>query len=233
MEWYHDQWLNRWKEAITVEPRFKRRQYTAPLLVEVYKDTVERVKDGGYDEYGTWVDLKLNPDIESQTVFYDGPVAPVQTENRNFKGEVAVMGCDCLNLARDLQMCRSDLQVCVLNLASYSTPGGGVIRGAGAQEEYLFRCSDYYRSLYQFGRHAREYGVTPHPTHRYPLHERFGAVFSRGVTAFRSPQDRGYMLVTPVKLNFIAVAAHKDPATITTPDGETRYTPAEEEYIEL
>ena len=231
MVWDHESWLDRWKEAVKIMSKYKRRQYTGPLLAQVYKDTVAKVKAGGYDNYGKHVDLMLNPDIEAQTVFYDSPAAPVKTESRNRKTKIEVIGADCLELARDLQMSRQDLQVCVLNLASYSTPGGGVIRGAGAQEEYLFRCSDYYRSLYQFGRHAREYGVTPHPTYRYPLHERFGAVFSRGVTAFRSPQDMGYKLVTPVKLNFIAIAAHKDPATIIAPDGEVRYTQAEEEYM--
>ena len=231
MEWNHKSWLDSWTEAVKVMPKFRRRQYTGPLLVQVYKDTVARVKAGGWNNYSEYIDLKLNPDIEADTVFYDSPVAAVQTEDRGRKTEVAVLCTDCLELARDLQKCRPDLQVCVLNLASYKTPGGGVIGGAGAQEEYLFRCSDYYRSLYQFGRHAAEYGLTPHPKHRYPLHERFGAVFSRGVTVFRGPQDRGYQLMTPIRLNFIAIAAHKDPATITMPNGEVRYTPAEEEYM--
>ena len=231
MYWDHTNWLASWKEAVKVMPKFRRRQYTGPLLVQVYKDTVARVKAGGWDNYSEYIDLNLNPDIEAQTVFYDSPAAPVQTDDRGRKTEIAVYGADCLELARDLQMSRQDLQVCVLNLASYSTPGGGVIRGAGAQEEYLFRCSDYFRSLYQFGRHAAEYGVTPHPKYRYPLHERFGAVFSRGVTVFRGPQDRGYQLMTPMRLNFIAIAAHKDPATVIQPDGEARYTLAEEEYM--
>lgn len=231
MNWDHDNWLGRWKEAVKVMPRSRRRQYTGPLLVEVYNDTIEKVKAGRYDTYDGYVELDLNPDIEAQTVFYDSPVAPVQTTDRNRNTEVLVQCVDCLELAWDLQRSFPDLKVCVLNLASFKTPGGGVLGGAGAQEEYLFRCSDYYRSLYQFGRNARDFGVTPHPTFKYPLHERFGAVFSRGVTVFRGKQDGGYRLITPIKLNFIAIAAHKDPATVTAPDGEVRYTAAEEEYM--
>ena len=37
--------------------------------------------------------------------------------------------------------------------------------------------------------------------------------------------------MTPMRLNFIAIAAHKDPATVIGPDGEARYTLAEEEYM--
>lgn len=36
----------------------------------------------------------------------------------------------------------SDEPTCVLNMASYKTPGGGVAYGAKAQEECLFRCSN-------------------------------------------------------------------------------------------
>ena len=232
MEWNHESWSKDWTQAIKVTPDSKRREHTAPLLIKVYKDTVSRVKAGGYDLHGTWIDLRLNPDIEPQTVFYDGPVSEVQTDDRGCETEVSVMPVDCLALARELAASRGDDKVCVLNLASYAVPGGGVYDGAGAQEEYLFRCSDYYRSLYQYGRYASEYGLTRHPVHRYPLHRRHGAVFSRGVTVFRDTQANGYRLLeTPFKVNMLAVAAHRNPPTVEMPDGEKRFTPAEEEYM--
>jgi len=231
MDWNHELWSKAWNEAIKIDEKYIR-EHTAPLLIKVYQDTLSRVKAGGYDLHGTWIDLKLNPDIQSQTVFYDGPIDEVKTENRSCKTEVAVKPVDCLVLARDIVTSRGDDKVCVLNLASYGNPGGSVHSGARAQEEYLFRCSDYYRSLYQYGKYARQYGETPHPVHRYPLHRRHGGVFSRGVTVFRDSQAKGYsLLATPFKVNMIAVAAHMNPPTIEMPDGEKRFTKAEEEYM--
>lgn len=43
--------------------------------------------------------------------------------------------------------CRDGLRVCVHNFASATNPGGGVTRGAGAQEECLCRCSTLYPNL--------------------------------------------------------------------------------------
>lgn len=231
MEWNHKNWISNWQKAITV-PQSNRRRHTAPLLIDVYKDTVSRVQKGGYYLNEKWVDLNLNPLIETQTIFYNSPIEPIQTNQRDKANELSVLGVDCLALARDIVFSRPDLQVCVLNLASYVGPGGGVHSGAGAQEEYLFRCSDYYRSLYQYGNYSTEYGVNPHPEHRYPLDERYGAVFSRDVTIFRDTQAEGYRLLgTPYKVNMLAIAAHRNPRTIISAEGEVRYTPAEAEYM--
>jgi uncharacterized protein (TIGR02452 family) len=38
-------------------------------------------------------------------------------------------------------------KTCILNMASYKKPGGGVINGARAQEESLFRCSNLFKSV--------------------------------------------------------------------------------------
>jgi|LakMenEpi03Aug12_release.lakeMendotaPanAssembly.Ray.scaffolds.fasta_scaffold832071_2 uncharacterized protein (TIGR02452 family) len=38
-------------------------------------------------------------------------------------------------------------RTCALNMASYKRPGGGVERGAKAQEECLFRCSNLTHSI--------------------------------------------------------------------------------------
>ena len=98
----------------------------------------------------------------------------------------------------------------MLNMASGSNPGGGVINGAGAQEEYLFRCTDYYRFLFQYAKDSspQEYGITPNPNHRYPLDNNFGGIYSPKVTVFRAPEKDGYDLIfRPWWVNIIAVPA--------------------------
>ena len=41
----------------------------------------------------------------------------------------------------------ADRQVCVLNFASASNPGGGVAKGSSAQEEAICRCSTLHENL--------------------------------------------------------------------------------------
>jgi uncharacterized protein (TIGR02452 family) len=107
----------------------------------------------------------------------------------------------------------------VLNLASRRNPGGGVVTGAGAQEEYLFRCSNYFRSLYQFAHYADLYNLE-FREERYPLDRNFGGIYSPGVTIFKGKEKDGYpRLEKPWDASFIAVAAINSPPLIKDRDG--------------
>ena len=85
------------------------RSFTRSLLVGVFKDTVEKVRQGGYNTQEGWVDLNLNKDIADQTVFYDMPIQSVQTDVRDKGNEVSVMLVDCLELARDIAVGNPDV----------------------------------------------------------------------------------------------------------------------------
>ena len=85
---------------------------------------------------------------------------------RKYTTEYKVVNQDCLAYAKYLLDKDGSDDLCVLNMASAKNPGGGVYGGAGAQEEYLFRCSDYFRFLFQYADPAmfdceKEYGI-PH-----------------------------------------------------------------------
>jgi uncharacterized protein (TIGR02452 family) len=89
------------------------------------------------------------------------------------------------------------LNVCILNLASRTSPGGGAHKGASAQEESICHQSTLTQSLYQFGspkyKHIRDAGLELVPD-VYPMDINFGGVYSPCVTFFRHNADSYYAL---------------------------------------
>lgn len=73
--------------------------------------------------------------------------------------------------------------VCVHNFASASNPGGGVTRGANAQEECLCRCSNLYFCLHS--KDMLDGFYTPHRSARNPLHND-DIIYTPGVTVFKT-----------------------------------------------
>ena len=163
---------------------------TRPVRAKVFQSTLQIVVNGGY-RTTSGVNIELDK-------FYNDKA----------------LNQDCLAYAKSLLEQDSADDLCVLNMASAKNPGGGVYGGAGAQEEYLFRCSDYYRFLFQYADPAsfdceKVYGIPHNPRHSYPLKRHFGGVYSHGVTIFRDTEANGYALLeTPWKVNFVAVAAN-------------------------
>lgn len=178
---------------------------------EVFFNTLTIASAGEYvTESGKAVKLQLNADALKCNVFCERPITLIRPEHR-YGNNISVRNMDCLDLAHQLLDEDPSDDVCVLNMASSTTPGGGVIRGAGAQEEYLFRCSDYFRFLYQYASNfdCRKYGIEPNKHHSYPLQGDSAGIFSHGVTIFRSNESKGYALIeNPWKVNFVAVAAN-------------------------
>ena len=82
-------------------------------------------------------------------------------------------------------------KVCVLNFASATNPGGGVVKGSSAQEEAICRCSTLYPNLnnqrmrYQF--------YAPHRHAHDPLHND-DCIYTPGVVVFKSDTDYPQLL---------------------------------------
>jgi uncharacterized protein (TIGR02452 family) len=198
------------------------------LLSEVYENTVAICKTKSYiSSSGLQVELNLNPNIIQDSILYDTELPQLPTAS-SFNTKISVVANDCLVEAKKLA--DQGLEVCVLNMADSVDPGGLVIEGERTQEEYLFRCSDYFRSLYHFDKsRASRFGIPLSSHKRYPLDPLFGAVFTRHATVFRGPEEEGYPLLdSPWKVNFIAVAAINCPETILV-NGEIQLTEEETE----
>ena len=105
------------------------------------------------------------------------------------------VNADCVDVAKS--MLDEGLKVCILNLASRTSLGGGAHKGASAQEESICHQSTLTQSLYQFGspkyKHIREAGV-PLVEGVYPMDINFGGVYSPCVTFFRHNADSYYAL---------------------------------------
>jgi uncharacterized protein (TIGR02452 family) len=100
----------------------------------------------------------------------------------------------------------------MLNMASRRNPGGGVLGGAGAQEENIFRRSNLFQSLYQFVDYAEEYGVKRDSKNSYPLDRDTGGIYSKRVFIVRGSERSGScFLQNPFELSIVSVPAINRP----------------------
>lgn len=208
LSWDAQEWLKRFENE-------KKLRDTHPSRIKVFESTLAIVNAGRYvSANGREIRLAdfCNQDPLNSNIFCEREISLREPEH-NHNTVVKVINQDCLECAKALLKKDSTDDVCVLNMASAKIPGGGVHWGAGAQEEYLFRCSDYFRFLYQYANPTdfdseQVYGIPHNPRHQYPLKKDFGGVFSSGVTVFRDIEANGYALVNiPWQVNFVAVAA--------------------------
>lgn len=101
-------------------------------LISVYEDTVKKCIRGKFSK----LDVE---ESEKHTFMKD-----FGTPNPIFdKMEIEVINCDTLIVADKYK----NENLCILNMASKYVPGGGVAKGAPAQEEELFRRTNYFKTL--------------------------------------------------------------------------------------
>jgi uncharacterized protein (TIGR02452 family) len=122
---------------------------------------------------------------------------------------------DCVDVA--LKHVEEGLHPLILNMASDYNPGGGVAKGSAAQEEELFRRSNYYKHLHR----------TYYPQPPVPLR----TILSKGVEFYRySGYDDFQLMEKPVKMDCVAAAALRDPNV--TMDESTYKNPKDTELME-
>lgn len=189
--WNPEKWLQDFNDAAL-------KRNTRPVRVQVYKNTQKISEQGKYTINGKEVNLEVPGE---STVYEKEIVLPADIEKNSTNTIFEVVNEDCLETARRLQ----NENPLLLNMANRQTPGGGVVGGAGAQEECLFRSSNYFQTLYEVG-------------YAYPMNRDFGGIYSPDVTVFRDLESNGYALLEePFKVSFVAVSAINNPAL--TSDG--------------
>ena len=204
-------WLAEFRKASALHDHAK----LHALRVKIYQQTVKMVLDGGYiDPSGNKVVFPDRKLVRDSAIFKTK--SHYISEDAHFTTNVKVLNEDCLNVANWLWS--KGFKPCVLNMASRRMPGGGVLTGAGAQEENLFRRTNLFQSLYPFKEElAREYLVEPREE-QYPIERFEGGIYSPTIVVFRGPESEGYpLLANPFPVSIATVPAINRPDL--TPDG--------------
>lgn len=176
--------------------------------IKVFAQTTAIASQKFYsDRKGNIIQL---PSIVGDSFFYNKEINPKQAKEYD-KEEIIVENKDCLELAKELV--DNGFKPAVLNMASEHMPGGGVLKGSGAQEENLFRRTNLFQSLYRYHKIGKLFNV-PKDKHnnKYPLDENYGGIFSKNVVVFRKSENANYdFLNKPFLVDVISVAAIRRP----------------------
>lgn len=133
-------------------------------LITVFEETQDIISIGGYkDSFGEWHEVEKP---KSQTFYRT--LKPTEGGLKfDYPSKIYVEEIDTLQKAKELGP-----ECVILNMASSFKPGGGVIKGAKAQEEDLCRRSNLYPSLLYF-------------EDKYPI-PKFGGIYTKDIQVFRS-----------------------------------------------
>ena len=184
---------------------------TNPALIQAWKSSSEKQKL-----------ILENEAVIYEKQIYETPTKIIVSKKRTFEAA----------------MNYQEKKVAVLNFASASNPGGGVVNGSSAQEECLCRCSTLYcnltedfmwKNFYQPHRHAAN------PIHNDDL------IYTPDVVIFKS--DTPYPRLLPqnkwTKVNVITCAApnlrERPSNAFNTGDGNqaVKISPAQLEQIHI
>ena len=227
-KWNADNWVNQMEKAKGGERQANNKyDHKRHLLrVTVMLNTIGVLRKGKY--FVDDQEVKLNVQ-KLHTVGYDHKsklsfgrkIHESELKTPFESTKVKVENADCLVLYEKLV--NEGYKPLLLNMANATSPGGGYRKGDGAQEENIFRRSDYYHSLdaeiAEKGR-AERFACTQKCDLRqvkgynglYPMEE-FGAIYTSGITVFRHTEERGYDFMKNPMYNVcsIAMAAYRDP----------------------
>ena len=185
------------------------------MRVKIFEETVSIINRGYYIlNRGQKISFPQKTHLTTkrpiiESIYYDKEFRITDPTDSLCKTIIRVENIDCLVASQKLQ--QEGYNVAVLNMASRRIPGGGVLSGAGAQEENLFRRSNLFQSMFQYAPYARKYKINP-SKHQYPLDREFGGVYTKDATVFRGGEKDGYpLLEKPFQMSFVSVPGMNRP----------------------
>ena len=207
-QWNSQIWLSGWYKASLTRGGDAKRA----LLTKVFSHNLDIFRDGAYrTETDRVVTLPVGGRFVEDSQMFSAPIE-LPGEYKRHDTELSVLNMDCVLATRDLV--EQGMNPAVLNMASLYHPGGGVLTGAGAQEEELCRRSTLAISLYQFSLPGGRYGDLADKVRvkrrdeRYPMDNTYGGIYSPDITFFRATKDEGYALLdNPFSAAVISVAS--------------------------
>lgn len=231
-QWNSKYWVEQFQKLETPDKRSQKFNRDRHLLrVTVMLNTVGILRKKKYVVDGEEIALKLQ---RLQTILYDHrsklfqskTIPQTELKTPYSSTSVIVTNDDCLVLYEKLV--KDGHRPLLLNMANATSPGGGYRKGDGAQEENIFRRSDYYHSLdleiADKDGSERFYCTPKYEVKRphgffslYPMEE-FGAIYTSGITVFRGTELDGYPLMKDPLYNVcsIAMAAYREPKLTKT-----------------
>lgn len=150
--------------------------------IEVFKDTEKLVKNNEKIK----ASVKTSTD-KQKLILEDDTIDLGRKEKKRDPARVIVSQKRTFEAASEYK----DMKTAVHNFASATNPGGGVVRGAGAQEECLCRCSGLYFNLNEQDMWDGFY--RPHCASRNPLHNA-DIIFTPDVLVFKTDTENPKLL---------------------------------------
>ena len=189
--------------------------------IAVFKDTMSRI------ESDSRLQQAVLSSIASQVFYPEGQPIALPTPPYTEPAQVIVTKNRSFEAARPYA--EQGLKVAVLNFASSTSPGGGVTRGASAQEECLCRVSTLYPCLND--KRMWDVFYTPHRRSGNPLHND-DIIFTPNVQVLKDDDYRP--LMDPFAVDVITCAApnlREQPASPYNPgDGDAKRISKDELY---
>ena len=163
-------------------------------LIQCFKDTQQRIKEDAF-----LMDATLR--MQAETILYFPGFAAIAPPHKSANCPLAVVEDTTFHCAGELVR---EGRVAVLNFANAYSPGGGVTRGAMAQEECLCRSSNLYSAL------TLPYLIRNYYKHNEKTTGELGTdavIYSPGVTVFKSDDALPVPLAKPFQADVLTCAA--------------------------